>query len=218
MQLNDTSFWLSRPLQEVINHTAETLDMHGFDAAQEAVNSMLTCLCMNSDDSDASAVIHENAARVVRYACALHSNMCGVLLQHLVAIPRPVSFVSILPSILSRAPAQIINDAFDVLLTIALRNEYLVRVMNALFEIELSTSQKAKVVELTMNALSVISEDDFPSIFKVVFMNLNAFVGTKVIGKIRAEVRKAILHLKIVSIINRAGGMLFDRLSYRAYD
>jgi hypothetical protein len=182
----DLASLLERPVMDVLRMVELVICM-GSPASEvlEATEVLLAWLCTSAL---ANGEAHAAASRFLREVCASYPTVALSIISSAGSVQHPKEFIAELPAILANSPSFVVEECFRELLELSESPTITVPILSAVLGTELSAANRAKVVEATHRALSILSETDFPALFRLIFVNLSIFVGTKVISKIRSEV------------------------------
>lgn len=190
----DLASLLERPVLDVLRVAEVSISLRS--PVSEVLEAADVVLAWLSTSALADGDAHAAASRFLREVCVSYPTVALSVIRAAASVQHPKEFIAELPAILSSSPAFVVEECFDELVQLSESPLIAVAVLSAVLGIELSATCRNKVVEATYRALSILSESDFPALFKLIFVNLSVFVGTKVIRKIRSEV------FRIVLIIN----------------
>jgi hypothetical protein len=182
----DLASLLERPVIDVLRIVEVAICLRSpVSEVLEATEVLFAWLCTSAfADQDA----HAAASRFLREVCLSYPTVALSIISSAGSVQHPKEFIAELPAILSNSPSFVVYECLHELLALSEFPSIAVPVLSAVLGTELSAADRSRVVEATYRALSILSEADFPALFRLIFVNLSVFVGTKVIGKIRSEV------------------------------
>ncbi|CAN0147235.1 unnamed protein product, partial [Scytosiphon promiscuus] len=123
----------------------------------------------------------------IRGACAPPSAVCDQLLQLLPLVTPPTAVVEALPHFVGEDPGEVRNVVKEYKDLLEGDRSMLVHVIGSLHELPFGADTRQEVSTMTLEALSVVDEEDVPVVVRTLFKMASERDSTALVSRVRAE-------------------------------
>ncbi|CAM9550164.1 unnamed protein product [Ectocarpus sp. 6 AP-2014] len=148
-----------------------------------AVTALLERLRMGLEEEAGTRTILQG----IRGACAPPSSICDQLLQLLPLVSPPTALVEALPQFVGEDPVDIANVVKEYKDLLEGDRSMLVHVIGSLYDLPLGADTRQEVSTMTLEALSVVDEEDVPVVVRTLFKTARERDSAMVVSRVRAE-------------------------------
>ncbi|CAM9812805.1 unnamed protein product [Ectocarpus sp. 12 AP-2014] len=148
-----------------------------------AVTALLERLRMGMEEEAGTRTILQG----IRGACAPPSAICDQLLQLLPLVSPPTALVEALPQFVGEDPVDIANVVKEYKDLLEGDRSMLVHVIGSLYDLPLGADTRQEVSTMTLEALSVVDEEDVPVVVRTLFKTARERDSAMVVSRVRAE-------------------------------
>ncbi|CAM9649704.1 unnamed protein product, partial [Discosporangium mesarthrocarpum] len=126
--------------------------------------------------------------RAVKNASALPSALCDQLLHLLPMVEDPAPLVSAIPHLVADGgPEEVGRVVQEYRRLLNEDRAMLVHVVGSLHDLPIGKTTRREVSDMTLEALSMVDEEDLPVIVRTLLKNMGDADGAQVVGRIREE-------------------------------
>ncbi|CAM9655874.1 unnamed protein product [Pylaiella littoralis] len=151
--------------------------------ALSAVTSLLERVRMGKEEEAGVRTILQG----IRGACAPPSAICDQLLQLLPMMSPPTAVVEALPYFVGGDPADARNVVKECKDLLEGDGSMLVHVVGSLHDLPLGADTRQEVSAMTLEALSVVGEEDLPVVIRTLLKTVRERDSSRVVARVRAE-------------------------------